>query len=65
MNPEQRLAAIVVALRSAGLACLVMGGHAARYYGIQRTTIDFDLHLAPDCWDTLSDRLAALPLFAG
>jgi hypothetical protein len=45
VNPEQRLASIVVALRSAGLACLVMGGHAARFYGVQRTKIDFDFQI--------------------
>ena len=51
MIPEERLAAIVASLESAGLTCLVMGGHAVRFYGFQRNTIDF--HLAPGHWDEL------------
>ena len=63
MNPEERLAAVVTALESIGLSCLVMGGHAVRFYGLQRHTNDFDLTLAPDCWDNLADRLARTGLF--
>lgn len=65
MNPEERLAAIVTALESVGLSCLVMGGHAVRYYGLNRHTNDFDLTLAPDGWDDLADRLARTGLFPG
>ena len=65
MNPEERLAAIGAALESVGLFCLVMGGHAVRFYGRQRHTNDFDLTLAPDGWDDLADRLARTCLFAG
>ena len=65
MNPESRLAEIVSALEGAGIPCLVMGGHAVRFYGLSRNTIDFDLHLAPDSWAELSPRLAGTPLFAG
>lgn len=36
-----------------------------RYYGLARNTIDFDLHLAPDGRDVLSQRLGQIPLFAG
>ena len=43
MTPDQRLAQIVHALQQAGIDILVMGGHAVRYYGIDRNTIDFDL----------------------
>ena len=43
----------------------VMGGHAVRYYGLDRNTNDFDLHLAPDCWDNLAFQLSQTPLFAG
>jgi hypothetical protein len=64
LNPEERLAAIVAALESVGLSCLVMGGHAVRFYGLQRHTNDFDLTLAPDGWDELADRLARTGLFA-
>src|SRR5262249_46295297 len=38
VNPEERLASIVSALESVGLTCLVMGGHAVRYYGLLRYT---------------------------
>ncbi|HEV3259646.1 MAG TPA: hypothetical protein VG013_22455 [Gemmataceae bacterium] len=65
MTPEERLAWIVSALESVGLACLVMGGHAVRYYGLQRYTNDFDLTLARDGWDDLADRLARTGLFSG
>ena len=65
MNTETRLAEIVTALEGASIPCLVMGGHAVRYYGLSRNTRDFDLHLAPDGWDDLHIRLAAAPLFAG
>jgi hypothetical protein len=41
LNPEQRLAQLVTILENAGLQCLVMGGHAVRYYGVGRNTIDF------------------------
>jgi hypothetical protein len=63
LNPEERLAAIVAALESVGLSCLVMGGHAVRFYGLQRYTNDFDLTIAPDGWDDLADKLAASGLF--
>jgi len=65
VNPESQLAEIVSALEGAGIPCLVMGGHAVRFYGLSRNTIAFDLHLAPDSWDELSPRLAGTPLFAG
>jgi len=64
LNPEARLAAILAALEPVGLSCLVMGGHAVRYYGLQRHTNDFDLTLAPDGWDDLAARLARTGLFA-
>jgi hypothetical protein len=45
VNPEVRLAEIVTAIEATGIPCLVMGGHAVRYYGLSRNTIDFDLHI--------------------
>jgi hypothetical protein len=42
-----------------------MGGHAVRFYGLQRHTNDFDLTLAPDGWDDLAARLARTGLFPG
>jgi hypothetical protein len=65
VTPEARLADVLAALEGAALSCLVMGGHAVRYYGLLRNTIDFDLHLAPESWEGLPARLAATPLFAG
>lgn len=57
MNVEQRLAEVITALEGVGVKCLVMGGHSARYYGLERMTDDFDLHLAPECFDDLTERL--------
>jgi hypothetical protein len=65
LNPEARLAEIITALEAIGLNCLIMGGHAVRFYGLDRNTVDFDLHLAPDCWNALPHRLSQTPLFAG
>jgi hypothetical protein len=65
MNPAARLAHIVSELTRAGITCLVMGGHAVRYYGWERFTNDFDLHLAPEAWADLSDRLRITDLLAG
>ena len=65
MTADERLASIVTALESLGLVSLVMGGHAVRFYGLQRNTIDFDLHLAPDRWNDLPDLLARTTLSSG
>jgi hypothetical protein len=65
VNPALRLAEIMTALEQAGLTALVMGGHAARYYGIDRNTIDYDLHLSPADWDDLGPRLDQSTLAAG
>lgn len=65
MNPARRLAEIVSALEQVGLTVLVMGGHAVRYYGIDRNTIDYDLHLSPADWDDLGSRLNQSALAAG
>jgi hypothetical protein len=64
VSPEQRLGEIVSALQGQGLSCLVMGGHAVRYYGLSRNTNDFDLHLAPDQWGALPHCLAQSSLFS-
>ena len=65
MTPAERLAQVITALEGVGLPCLVMGGHAVRYYGLERNTNDFDLQLAPEAWDHLADRLRRSTLFAG
>jgi hypothetical protein len=65
LNAEERLATLFVALRDLGLDCLVMGGHAVRFYGVDRNTLDYDLHvaLAPTDWAQLDRLLATSPLF--
>jgi len=65
VNPDTRLAEIVTALEGVSVPCLVMGGHAVRYYGLSRNTRDFDLHVAPDSWDDLPVQLARAPILAG
>lgn len=63
MTGEQRLTFIVSALETVGISCLIMGGHAVRFYGIARNTDDFDLHIAANAWEDLVQRLAASQLF--
>jgi hypothetical protein len=41
MTPDQKLARSAGLLKGARTDVLVMGGHAVRYYGIDRNTIDF------------------------
>jgi len=65
MTPEERLGEIVTALEAVGVSCLVMGGHAVRFYGFARYTNDFDLKVSPDQWDDLAERLSWTPLFGG
>ncbi len=57
VNGPERLAAITAALDEIGIPFLVTGGHAVRYYGVDRNTIDYDLHLSLDEWGQLPDRL--------
>lgn len=63
MTGDERLAALFSALRAAGLRCLVMGGHAVRHYGVDRSTIDYDLHLGLDAerWKELPSIVAEVP----
>lgn len=65
MNSEARLAEIIRILEEEGIPCLIMGGHAIRYYGIDRITIDYDVHLSADGWDDLPGRLQQSPLGRG
>jgi hypothetical protein len=57
MTPDQKLAQISHALQDAGIDALVMGGHAVRYYGIDRNTVDFDLVTALTTPEELRLRL--------
>ncbi len=63
MSAEARLASIHRALLGAGLQNLVMGGHAVRFYGIDRHTVDYDLVVTVDDpgWHDLGRTIAALP----
>jgi hypothetical protein len=61
----ERMASIAAALEEVGLPYLVMGGHAVRYYGVDRNTIDYDLHLSPAEWDRLPELLGRASLFRG
>ena len=67
MSGEERLAALYAEMVELGLPCMVMGGHAVRFYGIDRTTVDFDFHLAlePEAWKGLLDVFARSALLAG
>ena len=46
MTSDTRLADVVAELETVGISCLVMGGHAVRYYGLARNTNDADLPAA-------------------
>ncbi len=59
MTGEERLATIFEAIGRSGVKALVMGGHAVRFYGVERNTIDYDLHIASAHWDRLPE-IAAL-----
>jgi hypothetical protein len=65
--PERRLASIYQELERLGISSLIMGGHAVRFYGVDRSTLDFDLLVAlpNDVWQTLPGVLAGSPILAG
>jgi hypothetical protein len=65
VTPDARLAEVFSQLEGVGVSCLVMGGHAVRFYGLARNTNDVDLHIAPDQWEDLPTRLARTSLLAG
>jgi len=65
LNPATRLAEIISALDRLGILVLVMGGHAVRYYGIERNTVDYDLHVTQVNWDGLDEILKHDPFLAG
>jgi hypothetical protein len=58
VTPDAPLAELVAELEGAGISCLVMGGHAVRYYGLARHTNDVDLQIAHGQWDDLPGLLA-------
>ena len=64
MNAAARLAEIAAALTELGLRFLVMGGHAVRHYGVERNTLDYDLHLGVDSLAELPATLRRSPRLA-
>jgi len=64
VSAANRLAEIVSALERLGIPYLIMGGHAVRYYGVERNTIDYDLHISLDDWNRLGDILRRDPFAA-
>jgi hypothetical protein len=46
VNTEERAAALAHELAALGLRALLMGGHAVRFYGVDRSTVDYDFCLA-------------------
>lgn len=57
MTADQRLALLMRSLENSGIDALIMGGHAVRYYGIDRNTIDFDVVTAVATTDELRSCL--------
>jgi hypothetical protein len=57
---ETRFAEILSVLDGGGMDYLVMGGHAARYYGIERTTADYNLHVSLHHWEELDRAICRL-----
>ena len=62
MTPDERLAQIARAAEEGGLPCLAMGGHAVRYYGVDRNTVDFDFCASAPSMQELKARLARIQL---
>jgi hypothetical protein len=63
VTSTERLLDLADALDEAKVPFLVMGGHAVRYYGLERNTADFDFHLSLAAADALPERLARTRLF--
>jgi hypothetical protein len=63
VTPTARLIEVVGALNHAGIRFLIMGGHAVRYYGIDRNTSDFDFHIGLEGAEGLESRLKLTQAF--
>jgi hypothetical protein len=63
VTSSERLAEVAGALEDAGLDSLVLGGHAVRYYGIDRNTVDYDFCTSAPSIKELRDRLRNVDLF--
>src|SRR5262245_14655757 len=64
---DARLATVFRELTSLGVQHLVMGGHAVRFYGVDRSTLDYDFCVAASDqeWADLPELLAQSRLFHG
>ena len=62
LSNDAKLSQIASALRQTGLECLVMGGHAVRYYGVGRNTRDFDFDVSAASVAEVRERLATAQL---
>jgi hypothetical protein len=58
VSTETRLAQLLTILEQAGLECLVMGGHAVRFYGVGRNTVDFDFYASAPSMQDVREALA-------
>jgi hypothetical protein len=58
MTSDERLAQISRALQDVGLTSLVMGGHAVRYYGVDRNTVDFDFFTSASSTHDVREKLS-------
>jgi len=65
VTSTERLLEVADALDEAQIPFLVMGGHAVRYYGLERNTADFDFHSSLAAADALPERLRRTRLFQG
>jgi len=63
VTSTERLLDLADALDEAQVPFLVMGGHAVRYYGLERNTADFDFHLSLAVAKALPERLTRTRLF--
>jgi predicted nucleotidyltransferase len=64
VSATARLLEVTDALAEAGCRFLIMGGHAVRYYGIDRKTFDFDFFLSAEEAPDLANRLRRTRLFS-
>jgi hypothetical protein len=65
VSGEQRLAEIYLAIVRSGIPALILGGHAVRFYGVGRNTMDYDLHLQVSDWEGLAATLGRILGAAG
>lgn len=60
-SSDQRMSEIATTLQAAGLGSVVMGGHAVRYYGVDRNTVDYDFFAGARSTQEIRDVIACMP----